>query len=413
MKSPCHSNLRLSIRPLLLSSLYLIFLISIPTQAADPPNLYGVAKERWYIQTLPDKQAAQVPGSPAWDYGLYLDAGLNKNFNDPNNKRWRSRGTTFKTDQPRVNLAMAFVNKETTPQSRWGMEFGLQAGVDTENLVPEPPPSSNDPVSHADTWRHLYRANGTYLFPVGNGLAATAGLINSYIGYESYLAIQNINYTRGYLLDFVPYFLIGAQATYPVSRALDLSLFVVNGWNYLANPNDEPSYGLQATWQISSQLKYIQNLYYGPDQENTSIDYWRFFSDSIIEWKNDRFLLAAALDFGTEQQADVNHTPRYNWTSGALWFGWHIGGPWSMGFRSEFYSDPDGIGTGAEQNIQAYTGTLEYTISSLAYNTFVLGLEYRYDRSTGDEGGFYKGDSNRLVPNQHQLIFSVMWAIGS
>ncbi len=392
--------------------LFILLLISATVQAADSPKVFGVAKERWYIQDVPDDVPPRYPGPYLWDYGLYLDVGLNKNFNNPNNKRWRSKGTTFKVNQPQVNLAMGYVSKEATSQSRWGIEFGLQAGVDIKKLDPEPPPPSNDPVSHADTWRHFYRANGTGLIPLGNGLRATAGLIESYIGYESFLAIQNPNYTRGYISDYVPFFLFGLQASYPVSNALDVSLFAVNGWNYLADPNDEPSYGFQGAWQISSRFKFTQNLYYGPDQEDTSIEYWRFFSDSIIEWKSDRFLLAAAFDFGTEQQADVNDTPRYNWTSGALWFGWHIGGPWHLGLRSEFYSDPDGIGTGSEQNIQAYTGTLEYTISSLISNTFVLGLEYRYDRSTGDEGGFFKGNTNRLVPSQHQLIFSVMWAFG-
>jgi hypothetical protein len=275
--------------------------MSATVRAADTPWVYGVAKGRWYIQGQSDEREGSVPDSPTWDYGFYLDIGLNK----------------------------------------------------------------------------------------------------------------NVNYTRGYLLDFVPYFLIGAQASYPVNNALGISLLVVNGWNYLAHPNDEPSYGLQGEWQISPRLKFIQNIYYGPDQEDTSIEYWRFFSDSIIEWKSDRFLLAAALDFGTEKQADVNNTPRYNWSAGALWFGWHIGGPWHLGLRSEYYSDPDGIGTGSEQYIQAYTGTLEYTISSLVSNTLVLGLEYRYDRSTGDEGGFFKGVDNELVPNQHQLIFSLMWAFGS
>ncbi len=412
MKTLCRSTGRLLCSRKLFGCLYILLLMSVPVQAANPPKVFGVAKERWYIQDVPDDVPPRYPGPYLWDYGLYLDVGLNKNFNNPNNKRWRSKSTTFKVNQPQVNLAMGYVSKEATSQSRWGIEFGLQAGVDIKKLDPEPPPPSNDPVSHADTWRHFYRANGTGLIPVGNGLRATAGLIESYIGYESFLAIQNPNYTRGYISDYVPFFLFGLQASYPVSNALDVSLFAVNGWNYLADPNDEPSYGFQGAWQISSRLKFTQNLYYGPDQGNTSIEYWRFFSDSIIEWKSDRFLLAAAFDFGTEQQADVNDTPRYNWTSGALWFGWHIGGPWSLGLRSEFYSDPDGIGTGSEQNIQAYTGTLEYTISSLISNTFVLGLEYRYDRSTGDEGGFFKGDTNRLVRGQHQLIFSFMWAFG-
>jgi hypothetical protein len=289
--------------------------------------LYGLATDRWHVQDVPEDDFSQTADSQRWDYSLYLDLGYNWNSNDPGNNLWRSKGTTFRVNEPQVNLAMGSVRKEATPRSRWGLEFGLQTGVDTESLVPAPPPASNEPISNADSLRHLYRANGTYLFPAGNGLEVTAGLINSYIGYESFLAIQNINYTRGYILDFVPYFLFGAQGAYPVSDTLDLSAFVVGGWNYLADPNDVPSFGFQAAWQISPRTTFTQNLYYGPDQEDTSLEYWRFFSDSIIEWKSDQFLLAAALDVGTERQADVVGNPRHNWMAAAIWFGWHIDKP--------------------------------------------------------------------------------------
>lgn len=382
-------------------------------RAAEDPIVSGVARDRWDVQQVPEDDFPQAPGSQRWNYALYLDLGYNWNSNHPGNNLWRSKGTTFKVNEPQVNLAMGYVSKEATPQSRWGMEFGLQAGVDTESLVTEPPPASNEPISNADSLRHLYRANGSYLFPAGKGLEVTAGLINSYIGYESFLAIQNINYTRGYILDFVPYFLFGLQGAYPVSNTLDLSAFVVGGWNYLANPNDVPSYGFQAAWKLAPQTTFTQNLYYGPDQEDTSIEFWRFFSDSIIEWKNDRFLLAAAFDVGTEKQADVIGNPRYHWMTGAIWFGWHIDGPWNLGLRPEFYWDPDGLGTGADQTIQAYTVTLEYKFSPVASHSLVAALEYRYDRSTGPEGGFFKGDANSLVSNQHQVIFSVMWTFGS
>jgi hypothetical protein len=379
----------------------------------EDPIVSGVARDRWYVRKVPEDDFPQSSGSQKWDYALYLDLGHNWNSNYPGNDLWRSKGTTFKVNEPQVNLAMGYVSKEATPQSRWGIEFGVQAGVDTQNLVTEPPPASNEPISHADSLRHLYRANGSYLFPAGKGLEVTAGLINSYIGYESFLAIQNVNYTRGYILDFVPYFLFGVQGAYPVSDTLDLSAFVVGGWNYLANPNDMPSYGLQAAWQLSPRTTFTQNLYYGPDQHDTSIEYWRFFSDSIIEWKSDRFLLAAAFDIGTEKQADVVGNPRHDWMAAAMWFGWHIDGPWHLGLRPEIYWDPDGLGTGADQTIQAYTVTLEYTFSPVASNTLVAALEYRYDRSTGPEGGFFKGDANRLVSDQHQVIFSIMWTFGS
>ena len=412
VKLSCDSDDRLSWAQWLFGSLWLLLLISVSVQAVEAPDVFGVATGRWYVQAGPEDDIPEDTDLQMWDYGLYLDLGYNANFNDPENKLWRSKGTTYKVNEPQVNLALAFVSKEAAPTSRWGMEFGLQAGVDTQSLVPQPPPASNEPISNADTWRHLYRANGSYLFPVGDGLEVTAGLINSYIGYESYLAIQNINYTRGYILDFVPYFMIGAQGAYPVTDALDISLFVVNGWNYLANPNDTPSLGFQSDWRFLPRFTYIQNVYYGPDQEEAGLEYWRFFSDSIIEWKSDQFVVAGALDFGSEKQADVAGNPRFDWVSGALWFGWHIRGPWNLGLRSEFFSDPDGIATGSKQDLQAITGTLQYTMSPVASNTIVLSAEYRYDHSSGPEGGFFKGDNNELVSDQHQVIFSLMWAFG-
>jgi len=409
----CNSTGRVLWVQKIFAGLCLFSLVFIPAQADESPEYFGVATERWYVQKLPNDDMPQDPVSQLWDHSLYLDLGYSSSSNNPENNLWRSKGTTFKLNQLQVNLGMAYVSKEAAPQSRWGIEFGLQTGVDTENLVPVAPPTFNEPISNADTLRHMYRANTTYLFPLGDGLGVTAGLINSYIGYESFLAIQNINYTRGYILDFVPYFLFGIQGDYPVSDTLDVSLFVVDGWNYLAHANDTPSLGFQSAWSISPQVRFIQNFYYGPDQEETNTEFWRFFSDSIIEWKSDRYLLAGAFDFGTEKQADITSNPRYNWMSGALWFGWHIQGPWNLGLRSEFFSDPDGIGTGAKQNIQAFTGTLEYTFSPAASNTAVLALEYRYDHSSGEEGGFFKGDTNRLVPNQHLVILSLMWSFGS
>jgi hypothetical protein len=393
-----------------ITSLSLVLFAAASVQASEAPVVSGLAKERWYIQGVVDDRSADTRG---WRYATYLDLGYNVNPNDPGIGLWRNKSTTFKVNDPQVNMAMGYIRKDASPQSRWGMEFGLQTGVDTESLVPVTPPVFNEPIPNADSLRHLYRANGTYLFPVGKGLEVTAGLINSYIGYESYFAIQNLNYTRGYLLDFVPYFLIGAQGAYPVTNTMDLSLFIVGGWNYLAHPNNAPSYGLQAAWQLTPRIRFTQNLYYGPDQEDTGVGFWRFFSDSIIEWKSDQFLLAAAFDVGTEKQADVVGNPRYNWMAAAVYAGWHIAGPWSLSMRPELYWDPDGLSTGADQLIRAITTTLEYTFSPFASNTIVAALEYRYDRSTGPDGGFFEGDDNRLVPDQHQVIISFMWTFGS
>ncbi len=355
-------------------------------------------------------------GGEDWHFSAYVDGGYLRNIDHPDADRWRSKSTSFKLDGIELNMAELSVRKDVNPTaSRWGAEFGIQTGVDTEGLVPN---AQGHPMGSADTLRHISRANIAYLAPIGNGLKITAGLMNSYIGYSSFHAIDNVNYTRGYLLDNVPYFLFGTEVVYPATDTLTLAFYVVNGYNYLAKPNSLPSYGLHTLWQATSHLTLVQNFYYGPDQENTNRQFWRFFSDSILEWKEDRWSLAASYDFGTEKQAGAPGQPRQAWMSGAVWWHWDIVKPWRVGVRPEFYWDPSGVITGAEQLIWAITSTLECRIAVIMKQHITAKLEYRFDRSTGSGGGFFTGPSTApgtvaLTPNQQLVILGLMWAFKS
>lgn len=314
-------------------------------------------------------------------------------------------------------MVTGYLRKDPTLQSRWGMELGIQGGYDTNALVPEPIPGRDKPVEGADTLRHIAKANASYLAPVGNGLTLTAGLFPSYIGYQSFYAKDNLHYTRSYLNDYAPYFMFGLAARYPVSDRLALNAFVINGYNYLSHPNDQPSYGGQAVWRPGSRLKLIQNLYYGPDQTNTSWRFWRLFSDSIIEWKDGRLTLALAYDIGTENAAEQPGHPRTFWTGGAFYAHWNVSGPWSLAVRPAFYWDRNGRMTGGEQFIKAITTTAEYRLRA-GMHSLIARLEYRYDESRGPGGGFFKGGELApgvigLAPEQHLLLFSLIWAFDS
>jgi hypothetical protein len=412
MKPTSHiTSLRLFLLNTIVSLSFLLLMAS-PAQTEErrePDRKTG----EWLGEEIPGTKKARKLRALGWNYGAYLDVGYAVDFNNPENGLWRSRSTTFKVDDPQVNMATAYLAKEGTPQSRWGMQFAAQTGVDTKKLVPEPPPASSTPISNADVYRHFSRANVSYLFPVEKGLMLTGGLINSYIAYESYYAIGNPNYTRGYITDNVPYLMFGIEAFSPLRDNPKLALYAVNGWQHLANPNDVPSFGLQFQLEASPRANFTQNLYYGPDQETTDLQFWRFFSDSIFEWKSDPFLLALSFDVGTEKQAAQFGNPRFNWMAGALWAAWHISGPWTLAFRPEFFYDPDGLITGAQQTIQAYTFTVKYKFSPAKSQTLVASIEYRYDRSTGPGGGFFKGPDNILVPDQHLLIFALNWYFGN
>ncbi|WP_173051277.1 outer membrane beta-barrel protein [Nitrospira sp. KM1] len=348
-----------------------------------------------------------------WHYGAYLDLSYPIDFNYPENHRWRSKATTQRVNELTPNMIMGYVRKDADESSPWGMEFGVQGGYDVTGQVPNASLRNGQPYSGADTFSHFSRANVSYLAPVGNGLKLTAGLFNSYIGYESFYAKDNYNYTRSYLPDYSPYFMFGVSAEYQMSQSVKSAFYIINRFNYLSNPNDLPSYGIQLAWTVSPSVTAVQNFYYGPDQSNSDLRYWRFFSDSSIQWKRDRLTVALVYDIGTERVIPEAGGARVFWTGTAIYTHWQFTRAWALAVRPELYYDPSGTMTGARQFLKAITTTLEYKLPIAASMTR-LRMEYRYDDSTGPQSGFFRGAETNpggtgLVQAQHLLIAAILW----
>lgn len=363
-------------------------------------------------QTLSTSGQETRSESLDWRYGAFLDLSYAVDFNFPENHRWRSKNTTQRVNELTPNMALAYVRKNISHSSPWGMELSVQAGYDTDALVPQPIPEREKPIPGADTLRYLSRANVSYLIPVGKGLTVTAGLFNSYIGYQSFYAKYNLNYTRSYMADNAPYIMFGLQVRYTVSDTVSLGLYAINGYTYLSHINDQPSYGTQVAWKLHPNLTFTQNLYYGPDQADTSLQFWRFFSDSILEWQKNPIVLAVSYDIGTENAAEQVGHPRTFWTGAAFFARWNVQGPWSVALRPEIYWDRNGRLTGSEQLLKAVTTTLEYQWSK-EWSSALVRLEYRYDESTGRGGGFFKGGESApgtigLARDQQLVIVSLV-----
>ena len=367
----------------------------------------------------PDMPSDIVSGKPAasssqWHYGAYVDVGYVGNFNFPDNHLWRSRSTASHHNELSPNMGLAYVRKDAIASSRWGMELGFQGGRDSEEfafLVGE------RRVDGSDVLRHLHRANVSYLAPVGNGLTITGGLFNSLMGYESLYAKDNANYTRSWIADNTPYMMFGINAQYPISDHLTLTAFVVNSYYHLAHPNDHPSYGGRWIWNATPRLTLTQTLYAGPDQVDSSLEFWRLYGNHILEWKGDEVLVAASFDIGTENIAGQPGSPRSFVMGGNMVIRWHVTGPWSVAVRPEFYWDRNGRWTGAEQFVKAMTSTVEYQLSYKWTNTIVR-VEHRYDDSTGVGGGFFKNGESRpgvvsLAPGQHLFLLGVLLSFDS
>lgn len=349
-----------------------------------------------------------------WHYGAYLDVSYIVNFNFPDNDLWRSRSTAAHHNKLAPNMALAYVRKDATESSRWGIELGVQGGYDSEEFAFLP---GEKKVGGADVLRHVHRANASYLAPVGKGLTITAGLFNSLMGYESLYAKDNANYTRSWIADYTPYMMFGVNAKYPINENLAVTAFVINGYAHLSHPNDLPSYGVQWSYKLTPRLTATQTTYWGPDQTNIDLEFWRLYGNQILEWKGDDVTIAASYDIGTENIAGQAGNPRTFAMGGNLVVRWHIAGPWSVALRPEFYWDRNGRWTGSEQFVKAITSTVEYKFPYRWTNTMVR-MEYRYDDSTGVGGGFFKdGEVSpgvlRLVPSQHLFLVGVLWTFDS
>jgi hypothetical protein len=353
------------------------------------------------------------PSKPAWQYGGFIDVGYLLDFNTPSNQLFRNRSTTFKVDELDLNMAGAYVRKETSEASRWGMELTIHGGKDSEGFGF----SATAPNVYGAKWlRHIGPTDVSYLAPVGNGLTLQAGLFNSLIGYDSHYAKDNLTYTRPWGADYTPYLMFGVNAGYPFNKKLTGTFYVINGYWHLAHANNVPSWGGQLAYRATDRVTLKETILYGPHQSDTSLEFWRFFSDSIAEWKGKRLTVTFEHQAGTEKVA-VPGNPRAFWTAAQLPVHWGLSGRWSVTVRPELYWDPDGRLTGSEQLVKANTTTLEYRIPYRRTSTTVR-LEHRYDDSRGKGGGFFNDGEAQpgvvgLKPTQHLLILGLILTFDS
>jgi hypothetical protein len=383
---------------------------SLPAIGQTAVNTASAAVEA--VQDAPPQQPSQ-PEKAAWQYGGFLDTGYLYDFNYPPNHLFRSRGTTFRVNELDVNMGAIYLKKPASEASRWGTELTLQAGKDSEAFGF----SATAPNLTGAKWlRHLGPTDVSYVAPIGRGLTIQGGIFSSLIGYDSLYAKDNFNYTRPWGADFTPYLMLGVNVSYPLTPKLSGTLFLVNGYWHLADANSVPSTGAQLAYKPSEHITLKETVIYGPHQSDTSLEFWRFLSDSIAEWKGKQLTTAFEFFAGTETVAATGN-PRTLWMSSQLPVHWAINSRFSVTVRPEVYWDPDGRTTGFSQTVKANTTTLEYRIP-YRQAAAIMRLEHRIDDSRGPAGGFFNDGNVGLgvigvTPTQNLLILGVILTFDS
>ncbi|MFT3924772.1 MAG: outer membrane beta-barrel protein [Myxococcales bacterium] len=361
--------------------------------------------------------------------GGWIEAYYAHNFNNPQNHTTANRWVDEKTDSFTLQTFALDISAQKGPFSAMvTLMFGPTADrwyFEGSQIPSQALPQVLDANGYSnETFKNVMTAYGGYKAPVGKGLLIEAGLLPTQVGYETTPVKNNFNFSRSNLFNFLPFFHLGARATYPLTDNLTVTAGVFNGWNQLIDRNIKKSVSLQTSYSNDDWLFNL--LYFGGAERSTRPGNW--WSDKDLEdgsksgmpWRNmfdavaqytgiPNLILAAELNGGWEAQKQATQ----KWVGAGLWAQLKLTDWLFVAGRG------DGIAEGGTGNwangrfitigdghIVSGTGTLE--LRPLG-DGFSFRVEYRHDSTNKDNElvGFYKGRNNTFVNSQNTVNVGV------
>ena len=234
----------------------------------------------------------------------------------------------FPYDQS-IGINHALLNAVYTSDT-WFGTLGLQVGqYVNENYAAEP------------EWLHsIFAASAGYNF--NPNWTIEAGIFASHIGLESAIGKDNWTLSRSILADNSPYFESGIKITYKPDQKLNATVLVLNGWQVISDPNSDKGFGTQIQYQLSPDVLLNSSSFIGNEQPLNQASRLRVFHDAYAVIKlSDQWSVAPILDLGFQE----NGSGWDNWTGAALLAQCRLAPTWQLGFREEYFSDPQGIVT--------------------------------------------------------------------
>ena len=191
-----------------------------------------------------------------------VDEYYEYNFNDPVGRVNALRAYDVLSNN--ISLNQADLVFERAPDVDAGRPFGLrldlQYGQATDTLQGNPANEPRPPI-----YQNIYQAYGTYVVPIGNGLTVDVGKFGSSIGIEGNYTKDQMNYSRSYWFDYLPFYHMGVRAAYKVNDKLTLNYWLVNGTNQAEATNGykDELFGFTAT--PNKNITWNVNYYLGQE----------------------------------------------------------------------------------------------------------------------------------------------------
>ncbi len=250
---------------------------------------------------------------------------------------------SYDFDQPESNSKQSFLYNYNRP-NEFNINLALlRASVSYDNVYAKLSVHAGTYVDDNYANEDLKLLNEAYIGVYLNKPKKTtleAGILPSYIGFETAISHCNLTLTRSILAENSPYFMTGIKLNHQFSDKLSLAGFVTNGWQRINKPNKNvpPALGTQLIYKSNETSTFNWSTFVGKENYGTDLGF-RYFSNLYWDktW-NTKWRTISGLDFGIQDTSSANNK-HVNWISPVLISQYKINEKWQAAYRIEYYSD--------------------------------------------------------------------------
>jgi hypothetical protein len=398
---------------------------SISAQVSTPlPPATGPAPET--PVAAPQDLVADLLGGTT--INAMLDGYYEYNANSPVGRVNYLRAYDVSSNSFSLNQADVVVERapDLATDRRFGMRLDLQYGQATSTLQGNP---ANE--LRPEVYRDVFQAYGTYILPISGGLTVDFGKWASSLGIEGNYTKDQLNYSRSFWFDFLPFYHMGIRSKLALSDQVAVNAWITNGTDQTEAFNNYKDWLLGLVLTPITAVSWTLNYYQGqehpdvvylqspspgqqtlPDQQGTYIlpvlnppDGKLQITDSYITWQASQALaLAAEADYVQERFYSYSSPKRVD--GGAIYAGYQLSHAFALAARAEYMADIGGLFSGATQYLKEGTLTLDYRPGA----GFLIRVEYRRDESNRP---YFLGHTLDLLDSTQPTIgVGLVWWLG-
>ncbi len=358
---------------------------------------------------------------------LNLDTYYAYNFNRPVGGVNLLRAYDVSSNAFSLNQASLVFDRppDLSAGRRWGARLDLQFGQATDTLQGNPANESRPQV-----YRNLFQAYGTYVVPIGKGITVDFGKWASALGIEGNYTKDQLNYSRAYWFDFLPFYHMGLRAAVPVSNSFTVNYWLVNGANQVEDVNGFKDQLFGFTAKPCKSVTWTFNYYLGQEHPDRAVvapvspipaqpglsfaairpapDGRTHIFDSYVTWQATPKLSFALEGDYVIQRLWKNAAPGRSSApahtdGGAAYVRYDITPKLALAGRAEYLSDRGGLFSGLTQALKENTVTFDYKLG----DGFLMRYEWRRDFS--NQHSFLSDVQNVLSKDQNTATVGLIW----